>query len=238
MNTLMRMVVIGAAAAMPASARAGQIISFVPSADTGPVTTLTFGNATLTAFTYSATQIGASPTTIANAFGTLTVSSVDGYRATAATGSGLARGGVGVCSTGDGQCNQVDTTGTNELLNVAFNSGYRIISAVLADVDANDTVRLFGVSGNNLTDLGYANPALIASTGTSFGNGRYRVSFNPVAAFDRYIFANNNATGDGYRVQSIETAVPEPATWALMLFGFLTVGSVLRRRRPVRISFA
>ena len=38
---------------------------------------------------------------------------------------------------------------------------------------------------------------------------------------------------------SLVTAVPEPATWALMILGFGIVGSALRRRRTrVRFDFA
>ena len=36
----------------------------------------------------------------------------------------------------------------------------------------------------------------------------------------------------------IESAVPEPATWALMLFGFGAVGHSMRRRRPYRLQQA
>lgn len=33
-------------------------------------------------------------------------------------------------------------------------------------------------------------------------------------------------------------AIPEPGTWALLIIGFGTIGSALRRRRPARVGFA
>ena len=35
---------------------------------------------------------------------------------------------------------------------------------------------------------------------------------------------------------NISSAVPAPATWAMMIAGFLSVGSVLRRRRGVALA--
>lgn len=34
------------------------------------------------------------------------------------------------------------------------------------------------------------------------------------------------------------TAVPEPGTWALLFAGFIVIGSVMRRRRNVTVSFS
>ncbi len=59
-----------------------------------------------------------------------------------------------------------------------------------------------------------------------------------------YFFVVNDS-GDrfvGYQIGTPETggggAVPEPATWALMLVGFGGLGAVMRRRRHVAASFA
>ena len=44
---------------------------------------------------------------------------------------------------------------------------------------------------------------------------------------------------DDVRFQNIAAAVPEPASWALMIAGFGATGAAMRRRRErVRVSFA
>ena len=39
-----------------------------------------------------------------------------------------------------------------------------------------------------------------------------------------------------YVLGSLAAAVPEPATWAMLILGFLGVGSAMRRSRPVRTA--
>lgn len=51
-------------------------------------------------------------------------------------------------------------------------------------------------------------------------------------------FFNNDMTGLQATIttSAISAAVPEPATWAMMLFGFGLVGSTMRRRTVTRVS--
>ena len=48
-------------------------------------------------------------------------------------------------------------------------------------------------------------------------------------------FQSTGATGQGSAV-GVPTAVPEPATWAMLLFGFGAVGFAIRRRRRTGIA--
>lgn len=56
-------------------------------------------------------------------------------------------------------------------------------------------------------------------------------------------FGRNDSEYDNFKVDKVEfsvvtSAVPEPATWAMMIFGFGAVGASMRRRRKVAVSFA
>jgi PEP-CTERM motif len=70
---------------------------------------------------------------------------------------------------------------------------------------------------------------------TGFGNGNGLVDF--VFEYSSFGVPAKDFIID--RVYFAETgAVPEPATWAMMLAGFGVVGFAMRRRRDVRVNFA
>jgi hypothetical protein len=57
-------------------------------------------------------------------------------------------------------------------------------------------------------------------------------TFIPAGQYTLAIYGNNSNTGSlGGSITITETAVPEPATWAMMLIGFGAIGWQLRRRR-------
>ncbi|MEN2786461.1 FxDxF family PEP-CTERM protein [Sphingomonas qilianensis] len=79
----------------------------------------------------------------------------------------------------------------------------------------NALVEFFSITG---VPISFAATNTLTITGTSRGNGSYggNLTFEPAV-----------------------TAVPETATWAMMLFGFGLVGGVMRRRvRKSEVSFA
>lgn len=83
------------------------------------------------------------------------------------------------------------------------------------------------LTGNGTTNTRLLNPAAnignIWLVGAAFNNADRRV--------DSFKFSNLTVSGS--------SAVPEPATWAMMIFGFGMVGSAMRRRKgQTSVSFA
>ncbi len=60
-------------------------------------------------------------------------------------------------------------------------------------------------------------------------------------AFDTVEFRSIAGSDDGFAFDNVQFgAVPEPATWAFMIFGFGTIGGAMRRQRKanVKVSYA
>ena len=152
--------------------------------------------------------------------------------------------GLGVA--GDGEPDQVDSNGANELLQVGFSSGsYRITQVILGKIDGDDTFALFGGNGGVYTRLGFTGPVGSGVTGglpvvtTSLGNGRYKLDFSSVTSYETFRFGTNNETSDGFSLVSLSVAaVPEPSTWAMLIVGFGLVGGAMRRKAAPAIARA
>lgn len=57
-------------------------------------------------------------------------------------------------------------------------------------------------------------------------------SFTATGASSTLAFTSTTATAFGPALDGVSVAaVPEPATWAMMIFGFGLVGAAMRRRR-------
>ena len=160
--------------------------------------------------------------------------------------------GIGVCWPGEAgnQCNQVDSDGINEMLRIVVSDSVSLVSARFDRVDNNDTLKLYGVTlDGKLQHLGYG--GIFDGPGTTMGitgagggawlsgtgeDQVYSVSLN-TGGYKEFWFGNNNDSADGYRLDSISVAaVPEPATWALMIAGFGLAGAALRRRRVAALA--
>ncbi len=90
----------------------------------------------------------------------------------------------------------------------------------------------------NDTDFGTCTICTISATGQNkfivSGGGITKLGF----AFDPGV-----STSRQFRVEGVSGAVPEPGTWAMMLFGFGAIGFAMRRRREtsgdrIRVRFA
>jgi hypothetical protein len=139
------------------------------------------------------------------------------------------------------------------MLVVSFTGGaYRLTGASFGMVDNNDTLRIYGVRsdgsvvnlganggfGGQFDGVGMATALTGGATGVQTGGSgddqRYKIDFANTQAggFTQLWFTNRFDAADGYRLDSLTVAaVPEPATWGMMLLGFGLVGAVARRRR-------
>lgn len=99
----------------------------------------------------------------------------------------------------------VDTYNTLQILDGSMNVLYTIVgNDIFNPANGNQT----NPNTNPLVDLGF--------TGTDVTNVSYLKFSSTVNAFE---------------IDNLAVAVPEPGTWALMLFGFAGIGMALRRRR-------
>ncbi|PZQ56854.1 MAG: hypothetical protein DI570_20445 [Phenylobacterium zucineum] len=130
------------------------------------------------------------------------------------------------------------------MLRIVVSEAVSMFTATFDRVDNNDTLKLYGVTTDGkLEYIGYG--GIFDGPGTTMGIGgttgawmsgsgddqKYIVNLN-TNRYKEFWFGNNNDAADGYRLDSISVAaVPEPATWALMIGGFGMTGATLRRRR-------
>lgn len=123
---------------------------------------------------------------------------------------------------------QIIRTAEGDRLHISFDfgalgGGFQTLFASAYEADGNRLLASFQVTrsaDNNLS--------------TTFG----RYSFDAIAAssITRLSFSVDGPSAgvDGI-LDNIAVAVPEPASWALMIAGFGVVGGALRRRRPARV---
>jgi hypothetical protein len=127
---------------------------------------------------------------------------------------------------------QVDGSGANELVRFEFNMPLRISQITFTfATQANDQFDFFADTDND---------------GSVFNN--FQGNFDPVANVFNFnptsplasafgIGAGFSSFNDDFKIQSITVAaIPEPATWLMMILGFGIVG--LARKRRVNKQFA
>lgn len=165
--------------------------------------------------------------------------------------------GLGVTNQGeDGSSNShtVDNSGYQDFIILVFNQSVNIQSANLYPFTVsgstdNDAWVSYGTAGafnaGTLADL------LTRDYNVAGASSPYNVSLNSAGQFGNVwlIGAWNSAAPnrgtidqyvDGFKLASItvNAAVPEPSTWAMMLLGFGAIGLVARRRRTLPAAAA
>lgn len=127
--------------------------------------------------------------------------------------------------------------------------GFRFFSAIPTSVNGvNDTANLtiFDTTGVGGANFGYNSLSNTSLNRIFSGPKLYSGTLsNPVFSVGTYSITNfGSATSGSLRISEVATAVPEPATWAMMFIGLGLVGASMRRssrkqailRRSVRFA--
>lgn len=114
-------------------------------------------------------------------------------------------------------------------------TGVQVFSFVFGGLDNYNSVTLNFLGGGS--ELRTGGQILGGGVNDFLGStGRVTYDFGGMASLIGVTFASTQAA---FEIDSVVAAVPEPATWLLMILGFGLVGSQLRRRKvQAKINFA
>jgi hypothetical protein len=122
--------------------------------------------------------------------------------------------------------------------------GFEILSSIGNVTINGDAFTLSGptdfVGADNLLFVG--SEPLLTFNGTSFdlSDGRdLNVYYSGGAGAYRYITSGGSVQAiDSFTISEVVAAVPEPASWAMMISGFGLVGGAMRSRATRRLSYS
>jgi hypothetical protein len=83
------------------------------------------------------------------------------------------------------------------------------------------------LAGSDLT------PLLANGNQVQFSSNRHITFFLTSGSFDRFSLSSS---ANSFEVDNISAGVPEPATWAMMLLGFVGLGYLSRRRKSREVA--
>jgi choice-of-anchor C domain-containing protein len=123
-------------------------------------------------------------------------------------------------------------------LATAIGQTYRVDFWVARNSDGGITPR------TGFVDVGGAGTLITYNNGSSSRPNmlweQRSYNFTATGAFTNLRFSSDPATSDSFFGLALDnvsiTAVPEPASWALMIAGFGLVGSAMRRRAPFKVK--
>ncbi|WP_443971844.1 PEPxxWA-CTERM sorting domain-containing protein [Sphingobium sp. CR28] len=155
--------------------------------------------------------------------------------------------GLGVTNNGNDNDHAIDNSGWTDYIVLQFDKIMTVSELALysfGDTDFNWGVATTSTpfSGTlNLTSLSVFG-SLNYSAGSSTPVVQNR-ALSGAAAGNLFIIGASNArndSNDSFKLRSITAtaAVPEPATWGMMIGGFAIAGVAMRRRKAVSVSFA
>jgi PEP-CTERM motif len=144
-------------------------------------------------------------------------------------GSGNSVPGLGIAPPVNGQDNYLAVL-NNGFFQINFQTAMSALTFVLGDLDASNYVTLTYAGGGTQTLSGSQ-----LTGGSALGSsGLVRYDFGLGPQITNVLFGNGARVGHpatAFELDSIVAAVPEPATWLMMILGFGLVGAGFRRRR-------
>ncbi len=147
---------------------------------------------------------------------------------------GVNEGGSGYSGTIDGDNTHYLTIPGNASATLTSLKGLKSFSFYLGSPDSYNKVQFIGLNGYNETLSGGGLSG--GYVGQSWGWGQ-RVNFDFGNARVTQVILTSS--GNSFEIDNFAAAaVPEPATWAMMIMGFGAVGAMVRRRRPVMAGVA
>jgi hypothetical protein len=123
--------------------------------------------------------------------------------------------------------------------NASLNNRLKTLSVYLGSIDSYNTIELLNTSGNVVrTITGNDLPGQNGDWFASATNRRLYLNFDPSEHIGAVRFSSSGVAFEFDDVAAGIGAVPEPASWALMIGGFGLVGGAMRRRQRVAVRFA
>ena len=158
------------------------------------------------------------------------------YKIETAPGTGIAAAPAG--TTPGTKFLTVPDSVSNGSATLQLGGSYKLVSLYWGSIDDYNTLELLDGMGNVIHSVvGSALPAPVAANGNqSAPTSNRRVLFtNDVANITALRLSSTNYA---FEIDSVAGAVPEPATWAMMLGGFGLLGAAARRRGSAKMVIA
>ena len=143
----------------------------------------------------------------------------------------------------DGQWAALPGNSTSQIAVLAGNTAVLTLNQLISgfsldwgSIDAYNYIDVF-YAGGMQTFSGALIPPANGNQSLPATNQRVNFAFNGPLNVSSIAFRSTQNSFEFDNV-AINSAVPEPGTWAMMIFGFAAIGGAMRRRTNRRISFA
>lgn len=140
-------------------------------------------------------------------------------------------GGYASVGPTDGTPGDFDLTSFDKVASISF---------IWGSVDTYNTLEIFDAADNlmaSFTGSDVFNPAN-GDQGNANTNPIVTIRFNTLEARSNVAYLRFNSTQNAFEFDNLAVAVPEPATWAMMIGGFGMLGAAVRRSRKSAAVYA